>query len=201
MARPRHHRRLHRHPLPQQPRRPQPTRSVSVFRNFAASANHWSKIKLEGTLIAGSSFGVTEDSRLPFGLGSKTTVDRIQFSWPRGGSLADRTQIFTGPFDANRIISLSPERVCRLDFDQVGLLSKADLAAFLAAFLHESTPTGLTATSNAPCLDAPAPCSTLGYAADFNRDCTFNQEDLSAFTTDYLLETASPTNCNVAPSK
>lgn len=207
-----------------------PTRFVSVYRNSASTANHWSKIKLEGTviagstprvnrdaigavvrvtaggvtqvreLLAGSSFGSTEDPRLHFGLGNAVTIDRVEVIWPRAGTLASRTQVFTGPFDADRIISLSSERTCLLDFDQDGLLTNADLAAFLAAFLDESTPTGPSGTSAVPCLDAPAPYTTLGFAADYNRDCAVNQEDLSAFITDFFLEIASPSNCTTVPA-
>lgn len=89
----------------------------------------------------------------------------------------------------------TPPPDCPVDYDDDGVLNQEDLAGFLTAFLDESVPSGPTGTSVAPCPDAPAPYDTLGYAADFNRDCTFDQEDLAGFLTEYFAQSENPTTC------
>jgi len=84
---------------------------------------------------------------------------------------------------------------CFVDFNSDGFLNQEDLGGFLTAFLDESVPSGPSGTNAAPCPGEPAPYDTLGYAADYNRDCTFNQEDLSGYLTDYFGESENPTNC------
>ncbi len=59
-------------------------------------------------ILAGSSYGATEDPRAHFGLGSAATVDRIEIIWPRAGNLEERTQSLMGPFGADRIVSIAP---------------------------------------------------------------------------------------------
>jgi len=39
------------------------------------------------------------------------------------------------------------------------------------------------------------PYDVQGYAADYNRDCSLNQEDLSGFLTEYFSETEVPAAC------
>ena len=84
---------------------------------------------------------------------------------------------------------------CAVDFNADGFLNQEDLGGYLTAFLDESLPPGPSGTNSAPCPGEPAPYDTLGYAADFNRDCSFNQEDLGGFITEYFAESENPTNC------
>ena len=84
---------------------------------------------------------------------------------------------------------------CMVDFNSDGFLNQEDLGGFLTAFLDESVPAGPSGTGVAPCPGEPTPYDTLGYAADFNRDCTFNQEDLSGFLTEYLTQVETPNGC------
>jgi len=84
---------------------------------------------------------------------------------------------------------------CAVDYNRDGFLNQEDLTGFLTAFLDESVPPGPSGTSNSPCPGEPAPYDTFGYAADYNRDCSFNQEDLSGFITEYFSETENPNNC------
>jgi len=84
---------------------------------------------------------------------------------------------------------------CLVDFNADGFLNQEDLGGFLTAFLDESVPAGPSGTNTAPCPGEPAPYDTLGYAADFNRDCSFNQEDLGGYITEYFGQTENPTNC------
>ena len=84
---------------------------------------------------------------------------------------------------------------CPIDFNGDGFLDQEDLSGFLAAFLDESIPPGPGGFAATPCPGEPAPYDTLGYQADFNRDCSFNQEDLSAFITEYFTQVENPTTC------
>lgn len=84
---------------------------------------------------------------------------------------------------------------CFVDFNSDGFLNQEDLGGYLTAFLDESIPPGPSGTSTAPCLGEPQPYDELGYAADYNRDCTVNQEDLSGFITEYFGEAETPANC------
>jgi len=84
---------------------------------------------------------------------------------------------------------------CPVDFNADGFLNQEDLAGYLTAFLDESIPPGPSGTNSAPCPGEPAPYDTLGYAADYNRDCSFNQEDLAGYITEYFSEAENPNNC------
>ena len=84
---------------------------------------------------------------------------------------------------------------CFIDFNSDGVLNQEDLGGYLTAFLDESIPPGPSGTSTAPCLGEPQPYDELGYAADYNRDCTVNQEDLGGYLTEFLGESETPTNC------
>ena len=136
---------------------------VSLYHNRSGTlpgAGHWSKILLRGTpdsgvnaaalgavvrltaggitqvrqVIAGSSYGASEDPRTHFGLGPTTTVDRIEVLWPRRGSLASRTQIFEGPFNADTILTLTPNALCLADLTADRTVDDADFALFAAAY-------------------------------------------------------------------
>jgi len=85
--------------------------------------------------------------------------------------------------------------ICFVDFNADGFFNQEDLSGFLSTFLDESVPPGPSGTNTFPCPGEPAPYDTLGYAADFNRDCSFNQEDLSGFVTEYFLQAENPTTC------
>lgn len=102
------------------------------------------------------------------------------------------SQVFT---DALRFVENSLQAACLLDFNADGFINQEDLAGFLTAFLDESVPAGPSGTGTSPCPNEPLPYSTLGFAADYNRDCTFNQEDLAGFITDYFAESESPSRC------
>ena len=84
---------------------------------------------------------------------------------------------------------------CMVDFNADGFLNQEDLAGYISAFLDESVAPGPSGTSVAPCPGEPVPYDTLGYATDFNRDCSFNQEDLAGFITEYLTQTENPVGC------
>lgn len=86
-------------------------------------------------------------------------------------------------------------RVCPIDFNCDGVLNQEDLSGYLTAFLDERVPPGPSGTGTAPCPGAPAPYDVTGYATDFNRDCVFNQEDLSGFITTYFTESEAPSSC------
>lgn len=89
-------------------------------------------------ILAGSSYGATEDPRAHFGLGSNTIVDRIEIIWPRIGTLAERTQVFTGPITTDRIITLSTGGSCAADWNQDGVRSTADIFAYLTDWFARS---------------------------------------------------------------
>lgn len=85
---------------------------------------------------------------------------------------------------------------CPVDFNNDGVLNQEDLAGFITAYLAEPDPVpGPSGTSNAPCPGATPPYDVLGYAADFNRDCGLDQEDLSGFITEFFTQIENPTAC------
>lgn len=84
--------------------------------------------------IAGSSYSATEDPRLHFGLGASANIDRIEVLWPRRGSVASRTQVFTGPFTADSIIDLSPNSLCLADLNTDRVVDDTDFVFFAAAY-------------------------------------------------------------------
>lgn len=84
---------------------------------------------------------------------------------------------------------------CRVDFNADDFLNQEDLLGFITAYLDESIPFGPSGTGRAPCPDAPAPYGIMGYAADFDRDCTLSEEDLMGFITAYLVEAEAPQHC------
>lgn len=109
----------------------------SIYNNVATSGHHWIKLDLngDGTFVnrdavgafvrivaggqsqvaevnrLGSSTASTEDLRLNFGLGSTTTVDRIDVLWPRKGNLQSRLDVFHGPFAADQILTIEPRSI------------------------------------------------------------------------------------------
>jgi len=108
--------------------------------------------------------------------------------WARGDMNCD------GLVNAADLAVLDLNR-CFVDFNGDGFLNQEDLAGFIATFLDESIPAGPSGTNTFPCPGAPAPYDTLGYAADYNVDCNFDQEDLSGFISEYFLQTENPTTC------
>ena len=98
--------------------------------------------------------------------------------------------------DCGSVASIEAQTgVCSVEFNCDGALNQEDLSGFLTAFLDESIPAGPFGFAKAPCPGEPAPYDTLGYQTDYNRDCSFNQEDLSAFITDYLTQVEQPNGC------
>ncbi len=109
----------------------------SIYHNVSTAGNHWIKLDMNGdgtdvnreavgafvrihagggTQVAevtriGSSTASTEDLRLNFGLGSATTVDRIDVLWPRQGNRKSRLDVFHGPFAADQILTIEPRSV------------------------------------------------------------------------------------------
>jgi len=112
---------------------------------------------------------------------------------------SDATNLVPGDTNGRTDVYLrdrgAPASGCLVDFNADGFLNQEDLGGFLTAFLDESTPAGPSGTNTAPCPGEPAPYATLGYAADYNRDCSFNQEDLAGYLTDYFGESENPVNC------
>lgn len=84
---------------------------------------------------------------------------------------------------------------CPVDHNDDGVLNQHDLAGYLTTFLTEPAAPGPTGTSAFPCPGQADPYSILGFAADYNRDCHFDQEDLIGFITDYFGETENPVRC------
>jgi hypothetical protein len=111
----------------------QPGVRMHFYENVSTGAGHWSRVRLVGDgqrvhgaavgalvrlraggatqvrqVAIGTSTSSTEDLRAHFGLGSATVVDEIEVVWPRRGSPASRTEVFTGPFAADAEIVLAP---------------------------------------------------------------------------------------------
>ncbi len=99
-------------------------REPTVLRNESTGTNHWLQIELQGTKAnrdaVGAKVNVTSEnltlvdevhsgrsyqshygSRLHFGIGSRTRVDRIEVRWPGGGSEVVR------PDGVNRIVRIA----------------------------------------------------------------------------------------------
>jgi enediyne biosynthesis protein E4 len=139
------------------------SRFISLYHNQSSVSNHWSKVHLVGAggvstdavgarvrlfsggtsqvreVTLGSSYSAGEDPRMNFGLGSKTVVDRVEVIWPRRGELAARTDVFTGPFAADQILTFTPQLPCVADFDSSGGTPDAgDIDAYFAAWLAGS---------------------------------------------------------------
>jgi len=103
-----------------------------------------------------------------------------------------------GPFQVNLRSSVGPPPLaCTVDFNRDGVLNQEDLSGLLTAFMTEPTPAGPGGFAAGPCPGQPGAYGTAGYQADFNRDCSFNQEDLSGFLTEYLLQVESPNGCTL----
>lgn len=75
---------------------------------------------------------------------------------------------------------------CPADYNQDGAFNQEDLSGFITAFLTEPAEPGNPGFDyGQPCPGNPAPYQN-GYAADFNRDCDFNQEDLTGYITAFF---------------
>jgi len=115
-----------------------------------------------------------------------------------GDGIPDACQIVAGTLcdgNANGIADACERPACLIDFNADCALNQEDLSGFLTAFLTDPPQPGPSGTSAAPCPGQPAPFDAFGYAADFNRDCSFNQEDLSGFITEYLTQIESANAC------
>ncbi len=161
-----------------------PSDFVSVYHNVAQAPGNWLTLRLRGgdgvntdaagafvrvvtsagtrvgEIALGTSYSATDDARLHFGLGAMSSVERVEVVWPRAGTLAQRTEVFTGPFPVNQVVTLSPRPVCLGDFNGSGSVSVADVFDYLNAWFEGSpssdvdqTP-GLTARDVMTFLDA-----------------------------------------------
>lgn len=75
---------------------------------------------------------------------------------------------------------------CSADYNIDGSLDQEDLSGFITDYLAEPAAPGQPGFAyGSPCPGNPEPYQ-FGYAADYNRDCEFNQEDLSAYFTEYF---------------
>jgi hypothetical protein len=161
-----------------------PEASLSIFENLTETPHHWIKLRLVGAgaavnldavgavvrlhaagtvhmrhLASGTSTTATEDTRLAFGLGPATIVDRIEVVWPRAGSLASRTDVFCGPFAADQIITLvASGPTIPGDLDDDGIVNIVDFLALLTAW-------------------GACPASPDGCLADFDGDCAVGITD------------------------
>lgn len=109
-----------------------PPHVVSVNENISSTNNRWFAVKLVGDgvsvnrdavgavvrvyfdgfahirqVASGTSTNATEDMRVHFGLGPADTVDSVEVLWPRLGTLAERTEVYAGPFVTDQIITLT----------------------------------------------------------------------------------------------
>jgi hypothetical protein len=110
-----------------------PETTASLYHNRSFSRGHWTMLDVRGDgvavnrdaigavvrltaggqtqirqIVSGSSTSSTQDLRAHFGLGDANVIDRIEIVWPRRGDLASRTEVFPGPFGADRLIALQP---------------------------------------------------------------------------------------------
>lgn len=169
--------------------------------------------RVSGSFFVGCAAGVDATSirpaRIDASAGSVSLADR---AWVFAAtSFNTITTLSAAPFslrlDNNAVGTRGPLMVravgrppnCLVDFNDDGVVSPDDLDGYITAFLTEPPLPGPTGLGAAPCPGQPSPYDELGYAADANRDCVFDQEDLMLFITAYMTELSSPTECNVAP--
>lgn len=129
---------------------------VSIYHNVSTTPGEWTQIRLVGRrgvsrdaagavvrVIAGgsaqvrqatigSSFTATEDPRLHFGLGAAETIERIEVEWP--WPTGRRAEVFEGPFDSRRLVTLRTGDACQADFNLDGAIDFFDFDAFVSAF-------------------------------------------------------------------
>jgi len=161
-----------------------PGRFVSIYHNQSTSGNHWSTVRLIGysesnrsaigavvrlkagnktqvrEVVAGSSYSATEDPRLHFGLGSVNAIDQIEVVWPRRGTIAQRTQVFTGPFTVDSVLSLASNMSCPADLNADRVVDDLDFVAF--AFGYDI----LLCTDSSQPVECPADLNTDGFVND-----------------------------------
>ena len=161
-----------------------PGQFVTVYENVTSTTNHWLNARLMGDgdvnpdaigaivrlssggevqmreVTSGSSTTASEDPRLHFGLGSRTTVDWIEVVWPRAGTIGARTELFPGPFSIDSFVTLTPgvSVPCPADTDGSGDVSVTDLVSVIVDW---------------GCIDPPGPC-----VGDVNGDGTVSVQDL-----------------------
>jgi len=103
--------------------------------------------------------------------------------------IAGRDDVFgNGLVNAKAAADYLAARVlpCSADYNIDGSLNQEDLSGFITDYLAEPAAPGEPGYAyGSPCPGNAEPY-TFGYAADYNRDCEFNQEDLSAYFTEYF---------------
>jgi len=168
-----------------------PGQFVSIYENVSPAPNHWFKIRLQGRgamnrdaigatvritaggstqvrqIISGSSTSATEDLRAHFGLGSATSIDSIEVLWPRAGTLASRTDVFSGPFPADQIVTLTPVCYANCDGSAVApVLNISDFICFVNRYAAADPYANCDGSTTAPVLNvADFICFTNAYAA------------------------------------
>lgn len=172
-----------------------PGRFVSIYHNQSQPGNHWSTVRLTGSattnraaigavvrltagnrthvreVTAGSSYSATEDPRPHFGLGAVVdTIDQVEVVWPRRGTIAQRTQVFHGPFTADSILSFTSNDPCDADLNADRMVDDLDFVVFASGY------DALLCTDPSQ----PAECP-----ADLNADGFVNDEDFVRFATAY----------------
>lgn len=76
--------------------------------------------------------------------------------------------------------------LCTADYNRDGFLNQEDLSGFITSFLAEPAEPGVANFGySRTCAGNAAPYQ-LGFDADYNLDCEFNQEDLSGYITAYF---------------
>lgn len=76
--------------------------------------------------------------------------------------------------------------LCTADYNRDGGFDQEDLGGYITSFLSEPPLPGVANFGySRPCQGNPAPYQ-LGYDADYNLDCDFNQEDLIGFITAFF---------------
>lgn len=157
-----------------------PGQYVAVYENVSDATGHWITLDLRGDgrlvnrdaigaivritaggvtqsrqIVSGSSTTSTEDLRAHFGLGSATSVDRIEIEWPTRKDLSARTRVYQGPIAAGQIVPIA--FACPADVNSDGLVNGDDYDSFADVF------------------------ESGGIAADFNTDGFVNGDDYDAF--------------------
>jgi len=166
-------------------------------------------VRVSGTFFVGCAAAVDATTIRPARLDG-STASLASRAWVFASSNFDHiSTLSAAPFnqsiDTNAVRGTFQVRArgralnCMVDFDDDGVVSPADLAAYATAFLTEPAMPGPVGLGAAPCAGQPAPYDQLGYAADTNRDCSLDQDDLSLFVTAYFGEVSAPTDCVVAP--
>lgn len=133
---------------------------VSVSENVSTTGNHWFRVQVKGDrervngdaigavvrvtaggvqfsreVTSGSSTNSTDDLRAHFGVGAATVIDRIEVLWPRGGSIAARTEVYEGPMTVDQTVVIRPR--CAADTNADGAVNSEDFFEFVLRFLNQ----------------------------------------------------------------